>query len=99
MILSNETSPEDLARLFHETYERLAPEHGYETRKDSRTSWEQVPETNKGLMIAVADHILDKLELDSLQEDSRKLSALETAGVDNWEGWDHAMEILREMEG
>jgi hypothetical protein len=28
----------------------------------------------------------------------RKLIALEGAGVDNWEGWDDAMEILEEME-
>lgn len=34
----------------------------------------------------------------SLQEDSRVLSALRAAGVDNWEGYDHAMEILREEE-
>lgn len=48
---------EQLARLFHETYERLAPSFGYETRKDSAVPWEQVPERNKRLMIAVADYI------------------------------------------
>lgn len=48
---------EQLAKLFHETYERLAPDFGYETRKASAVPWEQVPERNKRLMIAVADII------------------------------------------
>lgn len=49
---------EDLARLFHETYERLAPGFGYETREASRTTWELVPEQNKRLMIAVCAELL-----------------------------------------
>lgn len=48
---------ERLARLFHETYERLAPTFGYATRKDSAVPWEQVPDRNKRLMIAVADEV------------------------------------------
>lgn len=32
-------------------------------------------------------------------EDSRKLRALEAAGVDNWDGYDRAMEILHESDG
>lgn len=48
---------EQLARLFHETYERLAPTFGYETRKGSAVPWEQVPARNRNLMIAVADLI------------------------------------------
>jgi len=48
---------EKLAKLFHETYERLAPTFGYETRKDSAVPWADVPEMNKRLMIAVADHV------------------------------------------
>lgn len=46
---------EQLAKLFHETYERLAPTFGYETRKGSAVPWDQVPPRNKNLMIAVAD--------------------------------------------
>lgn len=46
---------EQLAKLFHETYERLAPNFGYETRKDSAVPWEDVPARNKHLMIAVAE--------------------------------------------
>jgi hypothetical protein len=54
---------EELARFFHETYERLAPEYDYETRPDSRTAWEDVPEPNKRLMIAVAAEVLRKLRI------------------------------------
>jgi nucleotide-binding universal stress UspA family protein len=49
---------EDLARRFHETYERLAPQHGYETREASAKPWEQVPDTNKRLMVAVCAELL-----------------------------------------
>jgi hypothetical protein len=49
---------ERIAQQFHETYERLAPEHGYETREASAVSWEKVPEANKGLMVAVAADLL-----------------------------------------
>lgn len=56
------TTPEALARFFHETYERLAPEHGYETRKASAVPWEQVPERNRALMIATCAEVLAKLE-------------------------------------
>ena len=52
---------EQLAKLFHETYERLAPTFGYDAQrapgKGSGVPWEQVPERNKALMIAVADII------------------------------------------
>lgn len=35
-------------------------------------------------------------DLEELREDSAKLSALEAAGVDNWSGYDYAMELHRE---
>ena len=54
---------EHLAREFHETYERLAPLFGYETRKDSAVPWANVPEKNKKLMIAVCREILEDHDL------------------------------------
>jgi hypothetical protein len=33
---------------------------------------------------------------DGLRESDHKLSCLEAAGVDNWEGYDYAMELMRE---
>lgn len=53
-------TPEQLAKKFHTTYERLASNHGYKTRKDSAVDWADVPENNKSLMIAVAAELLGK---------------------------------------
>jgi hypothetical protein len=47
-------NPEALAKSFHENYERLAPDFGYNTREASAVAWEDVPEANKKLMIATA---------------------------------------------
>lgn len=52
---------EDVARLFHEAYERLAPSFGYETHKASAVAWADVPEPNKSLMVAVAAEVLRAL--------------------------------------
>lgn len=52
---------ESVARLFHETYERLAPTFGYETREATQVSWDAVPEKNKRLMIAVTAEVLAML--------------------------------------
>lgn len=53
-----EWTPENLARAFHETYERLAPEHGYKTREASAVPWRDVPSANKKLMIHVSTELL-----------------------------------------
>lgn len=53
---------EELARRFHETYERLAPSFGYETREASRKEWADVPDRNKRLMIAVCGELLREFE-------------------------------------
>ena len=57
ILADSDTDAEQLARRFHETYERLAPSFGYETRKDSAVPWESVPEKNRKLMIAVCAEI------------------------------------------
>lgn len=48
-----------IAGIFHATYETLAPEHGYETRKASAVAWDDVPESNRSLMIATVRNMLD----------------------------------------
>jgi hypothetical protein len=48
---------EKIAKEFHETYEKLAPEHDYKTRKKSAVPWEKVPDQNKALMIAVIQNL------------------------------------------
>jgi hypothetical protein len=55
-----ERNPEPIARRFHENYERLAPDFGYETRETSAVPWEMVPAQNKALMIATVAALLDE---------------------------------------
>lgn len=38
---------------------------------------------------------ITKKEYEQLLDDSRKLSCLECCGVDNWGGWDDAMEMYK----
>lgn len=59
-IMSDEQGDaEVIARAFHERYERLAPAHSYRTREASAVPWENVPENNKSLMVAVVRSLLD----------------------------------------
>lgn len=55
-------SPTKLAQMFHETYERLAPQWDYKTREDSAVPWEQVPLINRRLMVALASEVLATLK-------------------------------------
>lgn len=54
-------NPEEMAQVFHEAYERLAPNFSYKTREASAVPWEDVPENNKKLMIAVCAEVIKKL--------------------------------------
>jgi len=51
---------EELARTFHKEYEKLASRFNYETRKETKGDWENLPNNNKQLMIAVAEAVMDK---------------------------------------
>jgi len=51
--------PEEIAKEFHETYERLAPDFDYETRAASAVDWKDVPEGNRKLMVATVTKLLD----------------------------------------
>lgn len=56
-----------LARLFHETYERLAPSFSYQTRRASAKPWDEVPRDNQDLMIATAAFVLAELQRGGLE--------------------------------
>jgi hypothetical protein len=49
-----------LAEWFHNTYEELAPEYGYDTRQETKGAWDTIPDEhpNKQLMIAVCKKLL-----------------------------------------
>lgn len=43
--------------------------------------------------------IISREEYDQLRRDSELLGCLEACGVDNWCGWDDAMEMFAEEDG
>jgi hypothetical protein len=49
-----------IACHFHDTYERLAPKFGYDTRAASRRPWCSVPEANRSLMVATVRVVLSE---------------------------------------
>jgi len=53
-----EQESKNLARLFHEYYEALAPEFGYETKEETQIFDENSP--NGKLMIAVCKKMIEK---------------------------------------
>ena len=55
-----------LAQAFHEAYERLAPEFGYETREETRQFDPESP--NGRLMLAVCDEIIGRIEVEVTTE-------------------------------
>ena len=61
LLVAGLENPQALAKLFHETYEHLAPEFGYETRKETARGWDEIPDDspNKRLMIAVCREIIE----------------------------------------
>ena len=54
-----DATAEQIAKAFHDAYESKASSHNYETRKESAVAWENVPENNKSLMIAVVAQLLE----------------------------------------
>ncbi len=54
-----------IAKLFHETYERLAPQFGYETRQDTKAFDPESP--NGKLMIAVCTEVGNRIDQNSFQ--------------------------------
>ena len=50
--------PAELAQMFHDTYETLAPVHGYKTQAASAVPWTEVPEDNRNLMVATCKVVL-----------------------------------------
>jgi hypothetical protein len=57
--MSDGLDDEEVARLFHDTYKRLAPEFGYITRKDTK---EFDPNSNNGkLMIEVCRIVIQSV--------------------------------------
>jgi hypothetical protein len=52
---------EELAQLFHETYERLAPGFGWNGPRVTRCAWPDLPPNNRLLMVATAAEVIKAL--------------------------------------
>ena len=88
---------EDVARMFHETYERLAPDYGYRTREASAKPWDEVPEQNKALMVATVTEVLAALDLPGREQALREKIAQEILAVKDW--WWGQDEIVATIRG
>lgn len=81
-------TPEQIAREFHEAYEAFAPEFGYSTRKESAVPWDEVPETNRALMIAtVRQVVIERHNLLRIAEAAGDYY-LDTDGESRCDAWD-----------
>ncbi len=58
--IKKEITPDILAKFFHDTYEKHAPDFSYKTRKESAVDWKDVPENNKKLMLKVAEEVIKR---------------------------------------
>ncbi len=75
MVPGKDISNEEIARLFHEAYERLAPSFGYSTRPETRSFDAESP--NGRLMIAVAGEVKSALAVNSLVDVTEQMMAVE----------------------
>lgn len=95
-------APRELAQKFHEIYERLAPSFNYETRKESAVVWDDVPENNKSLMIAVCEelNVIEYSHAEKLQEELTewKRKATECQGILNMELHDKIAALQHELK-
>jgi hypothetical protein len=72
--MTEHKSIEEIAKLFHETYERLAPQYGYETRADTKEFDKDSP--NGKLMIAVIAELIPHLNSRNLLERENNIQTL-----------------------
>ncbi len=77
-VLTDAMSPEQVARMFHECYERLAPNFGYETRKETRSF--DAHSANGKLMIAVCGLVSSAIAREVLAT-TRKRTAEQNARI------------------
>ena len=91
-VLISGKTPLEIATLFHDTYERLAPSFGYETRPDTK---EFDPTTNNGkLMMASCSEVVSKLLEENKITDFRGFNQLERVG--RYESQEKILEDIRE---
>lgn len=81
-------TPEAIARRFHEEYERRASDHGWTTQERSRKAWENIPEENRSLMMAVVTALLINGTIGMVRDGDVKL-LLDELKTYHDASWDH----------
>lgn len=61
--MTQRITPECLARLFHDTYLELKPLYGWEVQPGTDVPFDELPDANRDLMIAVAQRVLENMGL------------------------------------
>ena len=56
------SAAEELANFMHVEYEKFAQGSGWETNKDCRVSFDDLPEANRKTMILVAESVLERFK-------------------------------------
>ncbi len=67
---------ERIAAAFHEAYERLAPSHGYETRRESAVPFDELPGPQHDLMVDTVHDLIVAGALARTAERDQALAAL-----------------------
>lgn len=89
LTVKKDTKLEEIARQFHNTYERLAPKFGYKTREDTKDFDPESP--NGKLMIAVCGEVVKQYadkkdtELEEILEEFQSFK-VENGKLNAWKG-------------
>ena len=91
---------EELAKRFHDVYEKFAVEYGWKTQEQCQVEFEDLPKENRDLMVAVvsevcADLIRDSKRLDKFFEAGNVIKTREDLdrfleednGHSSWQAW------------
>ena len=66
---------EDLAKIFHDAYEKVAVKHGWNTQESTKVEFDKLPEANKKTMIETCEIVLIHLQaqLKEKEQENKKL--------------------------
>lgn len=51
---------EELAKFFHDEYDKLAPRYGWRTQISTQVTFDQLPDNNRALMVAVCEQVVEE---------------------------------------
>ena len=57
--MSRQEEVDSLARMFHDSYERIAKEVGWKTQESCKVEFDDLPEENKQVMLRTVGEVVD----------------------------------------